>query len=66
MHFRILHEDRHVFGMFVEPKFGIGLHPYSNEREDIDFHYCLSTKVENPDFYSTYTREIVYADMDDE
>ena len=65
-HFRILHENQHIFGMFMEPKFGIGLHPYSNEREDIDFYYWLSTKVGNPDFYSTYTREIVYVALDDE
>ncbi|WP_157174278.1 hypothetical protein [Herbaspirillum sp. GW103] len=65
-HFRVLHENQHIFGMFMEPKFGIGLHPYSNEREDIDFYYWLSTKVGNPDFYSTYTRAIVYADLDDE
>ncbi|QBP77553.1 hypothetical protein E2K99_22300 [Herbaspirillum huttiense] len=65
-HFRVFHENQHIFGMFMEPKFGIGLHPYSNEREDIDFYYWLSTKVGNPDFYSTYTREIVYCDLDDE
>lgn len=59
-HFRILHDNQHVFGMFVSSKFGIGLHPYNNEREDIDFYYWLSTQVQNPDFYSTYTREMTY------
>lgn len=61
-HFRLLHEDQHVFEMWIEPKFGIGLHPYNNEREDIDFYFWLSKQVDNPAFYSTYTKEMVYAD----
>ena len=59
-YFQILHEDKHVFGLFYEEKFGIGSHPYNNTREDVDFYYWLCQNVNNPLLYKTYTREITY------
>jgi len=56
-HFLILHEGSPVFGLFYERKFGIGLHPYNRERDDIDFYYWLKTKVINPKFYEVYTKK---------
>ncbi|QYF94619.1 hypothetical protein KY495_05310 [Massilia sp. PAMC28688] len=35
-HFMVFDQDEPIFCLFYEPKFGIGLHPYVNEREDID------------------------------
>lgn len=59
-HFQIFHDGQHVFGMFYEEKFGIGLHPFINSREDCDFYYWLSTIIDNPEFYQKYTRDINY------
>jgi hypothetical protein len=59
-HFQILHEGHHVFGLFYEEKFGIGLHPFIHTREDFDFYYWLRTIIDNPEFYQKYTREIRY------
>ena len=59
-HFRVLHDDRVVFGLFYRKKFGIGLHPYNNTREDIDFYYWLSIKINDTKFYQTYTREFIF------
>ena len=61
-HFQILHEGNHIFGMFYEEKFGIGLHPFISTREDCDFYYWISTIIDNPEFYEKYTREIKYFD----
>jgi hypothetical protein len=60
--FRILHEDKFIFGLFFEEKFGIGLHPYNNAREDIDFYFWLSKNIDDPGFYKAYTRDIKYMD----
>ncbi len=59
-HFQIFHEKKHIFGLFYQEKFGIGLHPYNNTREDIDFYYWLCQNINNPLLYKTYTREIIY------
>lgn len=61
-HFRILHDGKPVFGMFYKEKFGIGLHPYNRNREDIDFYFWLKNKINEPKFYQTYTREITFLD----
>ena len=58
--FRILHEENFIFGLFYEQKFGIGLHPYNNNREDIDFYYWLSKNINNPKFYEIYTKEMQF------
>lgn len=63
VHFQILHEKNHIFGLFYEEKFGIGLHPYNNTREDIDFYYWLCKKINMPKFYQTYTKEIKYLEQ---
>jgi hypothetical protein len=59
-HFQILHEENHIFGLFYKEKSGIGLHPYNRSREDIDFYYWLCKKINMPQFYQTYTRDIKY------
>lgn len=64
LHFQILHEENHVFGLFYEEKFGIGLHPYNTSREDIDFYYWLCKKINMPQFYQTYTKDIKYVRSD--
>ncbi|MYN19495.1 hypothetical protein GTP81_22385 [Rugamonas sp. FT107W] len=51
-----------VFGLSYEDKFGIGLHPYNRTREDIDFYYWLSKKINDAKFHATYTRDIAYID----
>lgn len=61
-HIRIFDDGDIVFGMFYEDKFGIGLHPYNRTREDIDFYYWLSKKINDPKFYTTYTKDIAYID----
>jgi hypothetical protein len=61
-HFRILHDGEPIFGMFYKPKFGIGLHPYNRNREDIDFYFWLKDKINSPRFYETYTRQITFLD----
>jgi hypothetical protein len=61
-HFLVLDEGEPVFGLFYEAKFGIGLHPYLNEREDVDFYYWLSENINNPKLYQAYTKEIKYID----
>ena len=60
LHFQILHGENHIFGLFYREKFGIGLHPYNNNREDIDFYYWLCRKINMPQFYKTYTKDIKY------
>lgn len=61
-HFRVLDHDKLVFGLFYERKFGVGLHPYLNAREDFDFYYWLSKHINDPKLYQAYTREIKYVD----
>jgi hypothetical protein len=61
-HFRILHQGTPIFGLFYKEKFGIGLHPYNRDREDIDFYFWLKNKINEPKFYKAYTREIVFLD----
>lgn len=61
-HFRILHKGSPIFGMFYKEKFGLGLHPYNRNREDIDFYFWLKNKINEPKFYNAYTREIVFVD----
>ena len=58
--FKISHENQHVFECFYETKFGIGLHPYNNQREDIDFYFWLSKNINNPKLYEAYTKELKY------
>lgn len=59
-HFRVLHERQCIFGLFYKEKFGIGVHPYNNSREDIDFYYWLSRNIKNPKLYEAYTKEVKY------
>jgi hypothetical protein len=59
-HFLVLDDGEPVFGLFYEKKFGIGINPYLNEREDIDFYYWLSKNINNPKLYQVYTKEIKY------
>ncbi len=61
-HFRVLHEGEVFFHMTYVEKIGIGLHPYANCREDIDFYYWLSNSkvLSEPSMYKHYTRQIVY------
>lgn len=61
-HFLVLHEGKAIFGLFYKKKFGIGLHPYNNAREDIDFYYWLSKNIDNPKLYQVYTREAKFFD----
>lgn len=61
-HMQILDGGVHVFGLFYKEKFGIGLHPYNRNREDIDFYYFLKTKINDPMLYKTYTKDINYFD----
>lgn len=58
-HFLVLHKGSPIFGLFYESKYGIGLHPYNRERDDIDFYYWLKTKVANPKFYEVYTKKYI-------
>lgn len=62
-HFLVLHDGNPVFGLFYEKKFGIGLHPYNNSREDIDFYYWLSKNISNPKLYKIYTKETKFIDQ---
>lgn len=59
-HLLISHEGHPIFGIFYEKKFGIGLHPYHKNREDIDFYYWLSRKISDPKLYAVYTKDIIY------
>ncbi|WP_426340338.1 hypothetical protein ACN9MZ_00125 [Pseudoduganella sp. S-14] len=59
-HFRVLHRGIPVFELAYEQKSAIGLHPYARHREDVDFYFWLKGKVNEPDFYRAYTREIVF------
>ncbi len=59
-HFLISHERHPIFGIFYEKKFGIGLHPYNKNREDIDFYYWLCKKISTPALYKVYTKSIIY------
>lgn len=59
-HFQVLHDNQPIFGLFYERKFGIGLHPYSHGREDIDFYYWLSKRIGDPNLYRVYSKEVVY------
>lgn len=61
-HFLVLDDGEPVFGLFYEKKFGTGLHPYLNGREDFDFYYWLSKNINNPKLYQVYTKEIKYID----
>lgn len=54
--FLLLQEYTPIFSFFYEKKFGIGLHPYSLTRDDIDFYYWLSRNIGNPKLYKTYTK----------
>ena len=56
----MLHGERCIFEFFYEEKFGIGLHPYSNTREDIDFYYWVAQNINNKELYQLYSREITY------
>lgn len=58
--FTISHGERRVFEFSYEEKFGIGLHPYNNSREDIDFYYWLGKYINNPQLHEKYSREITY------
>lgn len=59
-HFRILHLGAPVFELSYKEKFGVGLHPFAQDREDIDFYFWLKNKINEPKFYQAYTREIVF------
>ena len=59
-HFRVLHRGTPVFELAYEQKSATGLHPYARHREDVDFYFWLKSKVNDPDFYRVYTREIVF------
>ena len=59
-HFQVFHDGGIVFSLFYKEKFGIGLHPYNNNREDIDFYYWLEKNHNDPKFYKVYTKEIHY------
>ncbi len=59
-HFTVFDQDEPIFGLFYEPKFGIGLHPYANEREDIDFYYWLSKNINDPHLHQVYTQPITF------
>lgn len=58
--FKMLHGECCIFEFSYEEKFGIGLHPYSNTREDIDFYYWLAQNNNNQELYQLYSREITY------
>lgn len=61
-HFRILHQGTPIFTMTYREKFGIGLHPFVQGREDIDFYLWLKNKINEPNLYRAYTRKIVFMD----
>jgi hypothetical protein len=65
-HVLVSHEERLIFELFYEKKFGIGLHPYSNERKDVDFHYWLDKNLGSSKFYLTYKRDIKFIDQDED
>jgi len=60
--FQIFHDGQLIFGLFFDAKFGIGLHPYNQTREDIDFYFWLSKNIDDPGFYKAYTRDLPYVD----
>jgi len=60
--FRILHDAQLIFELFFKAKCGIGLHPYNNTREDIDFYFWLGKNINDPEFYKAYTKGIKYMD----
>lgn len=59
-HFMVFDQGEPIFGLFYEPKFGIGLHPYANEREDIDFYYWLSRNINDPHLHQVYTQPTIF------
>ena len=60
--FRVLHDGTPILEMSYAEKWGVGLHPYVINREDIDFYFWLKCRFDKPDFYQAYTREIVLLD----
>ena len=60
--FRLLHEGTPVIDLSYDEKWGIGLHPYANSRNDIDFYFWLAGHIDKPNFHQAYTREIIYLD----
>lgn len=60
--FRLLHEGSPVLEIAYQEKWGIGLHPYANNREDIDFYFWLAGQIDQPKLYQAYTRETTYLD----
>jgi len=60
--FRLLHEGTPVIDFSYDEKWGIGLHPFANSRNDIDFYFWLAGHIDKPNFYQAYTREIIYLD----
>lgn len=60
--FHVLHEGTPVLEISYGEKWGIGLHPYANSREDIDFYFWLAGQIDQPKLYQAYTREITYLD----
>ncbi|RFP21666.1 hypothetical protein D0T25_10455 [Duganella sp. BJB488] len=61
-HFRLLDGAAVVFELPYENKFGTGLHPYLRTRDDIDFYHWLGGRINSPEFYTAYTRNIRYID----
>lgn len=59
-HFMVFDQGEPIFGLFYEPKFGIGLHPYVNAREDIDFYYWLSKNINDPKLHQTYMQPTAF------
>ncbi|WEF30633.1 hypothetical protein [Pseudoduganella chitinolytica] len=57
---QVRHEGRHLFGQHRTARSGIGLHPYNNCPEDVDFWRWLERQIDDPRFYATYTRPIRY------
>lgn len=59
-HFLLLHEGIPIFRLFYKSKFGVGLHPYNKERNDIDFYCWLGMKVGDSNFYETYSKNLIF------
>lgn len=59
-HFIVFDQDQPIFRLSYEPKSGIGLHPYVNEREDIDFYYWLSKNINDPKLHQTYMQPTTF------
>ena len=49
-----------MYSMTYILAYASGAHPYDRMREDVDFFYWLSVRINRPQLYTLYTKPIIY------